>query len=192
VDESTTPRWVLENRRKTSLGCECFGSLLGTHPCNDTESNLVDHVGDVIQDGHDFSRNSIGNASGGVEQVADGVDDPADDDEPAQSVGAPHEFWSDLAVVNALSGGPWGTGGHDDHGPANTTEDEAEHALDSAGLAEVAESDHDDGTGETNAGESEVSRVDFNAFRRSPSGPPTVSHRCRFVERGFRETRPLR
>ena len=39
-----------------SLGsCHGFGSLLGTHPCNDTEADLVDHVSDVVEDSHDFS-----------------------------------------------------------------------------------------------------------------------------------------
>ena len=52
-----------------------------------------------------------------------------------------------------------GTGSHDDHGPADTTKDEAEHAVDDAGLAKVAESDHDEGTGETDAGEAETEEL---------------------------------
>ena len=29
-----------------------FGSLLGSHPCYDTESDLVDHVSDVVSNTH--------------------------------------------------------------------------------------------------------------------------------------------
>ena len=132
-----------------SLGsCHGFGSLLGTHPCNDTEADLVDHVSDVVEDSHDLSRNGGGHTGFWVEEVADGVDDPADADEPAQSVGAPHEFRA-ILLSTPLPEDQGGTGGHDDHGPADTTEDEAEHAVDGTGLTEVAESNHDDGTGET-------------------------------------------
>ena len=91
-----------------SLGsCDGFGSLLGTHPGDDTESDLVDHVSDVVEDGHDFCIDSVGqNVSGWVEQVAERVNDPANADEPAQSVGAQKGFWGDLAVVDTLTGGP--------------------------------------------------------------------------------------
>ena len=139
-------------------GCDGFGSLLGTHPGDDTESDLVDHVSDVVEDGHDFSVDSVGqNISGWVEQVAERVDDPANADEPAQSVGAPHELWCNLAVVNTLTGGPGGAGSHDDHGPANATEDETSDARDSTRLAEVAKSNHDESTGETDASEAKAS-----------------------------------
>ena len=149
--EATSPQGVGEPCWFHSAG-HGFGSLLGTHPGDDTESDLVDHVSDVVEDGHDFCVNSVGqNVSGWVEQVAERVDDPADTDEPAQSVGAPHELISDLAVVDTLTGGPWGTGSDDDHGPADTTEDESGHTRDGTGLAEVAESDHDEGTGETDS-----------------------------------------
>ncbi len=145
-----------ENRLVSLCSCDGFGSLLGTHPCNDTESDLVDHVSDVVKDSHDFFIDSVGkNVSGWVEQVAKWVDDPADADEPAQGVGAPHELGGDLAVVDAFTGGPWGTGSHDDHGPADTTEDETSDAWDGTGLAEVAESNHDESTRETDAGEAE-------------------------------------
>jgi hypothetical protein len=144
-----------------SLGsCQGFGSLLGTHPSDDTESDLVDHVSDVVQDGHDFCIDSVGqNVSGWVEQVAERVDDPADADEPAQSVGAPHEFRCNLAVVNTFAGGPWGTGSDDDHSPADTTENESSKARDGSGLTEVAESDHDESTGETDTGEAKTSEL---------------------------------
>ena len=125
--EATSPQG-LENRVGFTRHCDGFGSLLGTHPGDDTETDLVDHVSDVVEDGHDFCINSVGqNVSGWVEQVAERVDDPANTDEPAQSVGAPHELISDLAVVDTLTGGPWGTGSDDDHGPADTTEDESGH-----------------------------------------------------------------
>ena len=147
---------VGEPREDSLSSCDGFGSLLGTHPCNDTESDLVDHVSDVVEDSHDFCIDSVGqNVSGWVEQVAEGVDDPADADEPAQSVGAPHEFRSNLAVVDTFTGGPGGTGSHDDHGPADTTEDETSDAWDGTGLTEVAESNHDESTRETDAGEAE-------------------------------------
>ena len=87
-----------------SLSSEGFGSLLGAHPGNDTESDLVDHVSDVVEDSHDFSRDGVEDTGFWVEEVADGVDDPADHDEVAEGVGAPHELWGNLAVVDTLTG----------------------------------------------------------------------------------------
>ena len=140
--------------------CDGFGSLLGTHPGDDTESDLVDHVSDVVEDGHDLRIDSVGeNVSGWVEQVAEWVDDPANADEPAQSVGAPHELRCNLAVVDTFAGGPGGTGSDDDHSPADTTEDETSETVDGSGLTEVAESNHDERTRETDSGEAQTGEL---------------------------------
>jgi len=131
--------------------------LLRAHPGDNTEADLVDHVGDVVEDTHDFLAAEVVGVL--VEEVANRVDDPADQDEGAQSVGAPLQFFLDLRVVNAESGKEAeGEAGRDhDHRPAHATEEESNGWVHEGGFTEVAEADHDDGTHEADAREAKAS-----------------------------------
>ena len=86
-----------------------FGSLLGSHPCYDTESNLVGHVSDVVSDTHpEFTFcTEVDDVGLRAEEVTEWVDDPSNNDEPSESVCAPHEVFWDLVVVDTLTTGPW-------------------------------------------------------------------------------------
>ena len=82
-----------------------FGSLLGSHPCYDTETDLVDHVSDVVSDTHpEFTFcASVDDSDFWAEEVTERVDNPSNNDEPSESVCAPHEFWGNLVVVDTLA-----------------------------------------------------------------------------------------
>ena len=95
-----------------------FGSLLGSHPCYDTESDLVDHVSDVVSDTHqEFASRQVDDFGLLAEEVTERVDDPSNNDEPSESVCAPHEFFWDFVVVDTLAAGPWSTSCNNDHCP---------------------------------------------------------------------------
>ena len=59
-----------------------FGSLLGSHPCYDTESDLVDHVSDVVSDTHqEFAISTeVDDVGLRAEEVTEWVDDPSNND----------------------------------------------------------------------------------------------------------------
>ena len=65
-----------------------FGSLLGSHPCYNTESDLVDHVSDVVSNTHPelTVSSSVNNADFWAEEVTERVDNPSNNDEPAECV----------------------------------------------------------------------------------------------------------
>ena len=48
------------------------GGLLRTHPGDDAEADLVDHVRDVVEHGHDFRADRIGeDVRGGLKRILD-------------------------------------------------------------------------------------------------------------------------
>jgi len=84
---------------------ESGGCFLRTHPRNDTESNLVDHVSNVVCNTHHqlaFSA-EIDDYNFWTEQVTDWVDNPTNDDKPSKGVCRPQEFRSDFVVVDTFA-----------------------------------------------------------------------------------------
>ena len=92
-----------------------FGSLLGSHPCYNTESDLVDHISNVVCDTHpEFAfSTSVDDLDFWAEEVTERVDDPSNNDEPSECVCTPLELVSNLTVVDTKSVSPWGTSCND-------------------------------------------------------------------------------
>merc|ERR1719152_318922 len=116
--------------------------LLGARPACKDEADLVDQVGNVVDD---VEGNLIGDTSQEAEEVAERVDGPAKADDHT------HVAEGLLDSGGALAGllGGWA---HEDlvqdEEPAAQAEDESRPAEARGGLANVAEGKHEDGADE--------------------------------------------
>merc|ERR1712046_126359 len=116
-----------------------LGVLLGARPAGKHEADLVDEIGNVVDN---VEGGLVGNASQEAEEVAERVD------APAKAHNQAHVAESLLDGIRAVAGCLGGLASEDleqDEAPAAHAEDESRPAEARGGLANVAEGEHEDG-----------------------------------------------
>merc|ERR1719335_1575963 len=154
-----------------------LGVLLGARPAGKHKADLVEEIGNVV---HHVEGGLVGNAGQEAKEVAERIDGPAQAHDEA------HVAEGLLHGLAAVAGGLGRLTGEDleqDEAPAAHAEDESRPAESWGGLADVAESEHEDSADkeapESAGGDGGLGslqdEVELNHLERHSDGPVDVS-----------------